>query len=230
MTNALSKMLAEREWILADGATGTNLFNMGLMSGDAPELWNEQHPEKIKKLYKSAVDAGSDLFLTNSFGGNASRLKLHDAQDRAHDLSRMAAEIGREVADASGREVIVAGSVGPTGDIMLPVGTLSHSDAVEIFHEQAEGLKAGGADVLWLETISAPEEYLAAAEAFELADMPWVGTMSFDTAGRTMMGVTSAAMVKMVEGIKTAHVALVWDPPWGMEMMSDEARLELGFM
>ena len=174
MTNALSKMLAERDWILADGATGTNLFNMGLMSGDAPELWNEQHPDRIKKLYQSAVDAGSDLFLTNSFGGNASRLKLHDAQHRAHDLSRMAAEIGREVADASGRTVIVAGSVGPTGDIMQPVGTLSHRDAVEIFHEQAEGLKAGGADVLWLETISAPEEYLAAAEAFARADMPWV--------------------------------------------------------
>ena len=147
MTNALTKMLAERDWILADGATGTNLFNMGLMSGDAPELWNEQYPEKIKALYKSAVDAGSDLFLTNSFGGNASRLKLHDAQKRAHELSRMAAEIGRDVADSSGRTVIVAGSVGPTGDIMQPVGTLSHSDAVEIFHEQAEGLKAGGADV-----------------------------------------------------------------------------------
>ena len=207
MTNALSKMLSERDWILADGATGTNLFNMGLMSGDAPELWNEQHPEKIKALYQSAVDAGSDLFLTNSFGGNASRLKLHDAQNRAHELSRMAAEIGREVADASSRTIIVAGSVGPTGDIMEPVGTLSHADAVEIFHEQAEGLKAGGADVLWLETISAPEEYRAAAEAFARADMPWVGTMSFDTAGRTMMGLTSEGMVEMVHDLDNAPLA-----------------------
>ncbi len=226
MTNALTKMLAARDWILADGATGTNLFNMGLMSGDAPELWNEQHPEKIKALYKSAVDAGSDLFLTNSFGGNASRLKLHDAQHRAHDLSRMAAEIGRDVADAAGRDVIVAGSVGPTGDIMQPVGTLSHSDAVEIFHEQAEGLKAGGADVLWLETISAPEEYLAAAEAFKLADMPWVGTMSFDTAGRTMMGVTSAAMVAMVE--KIDHAPLAFGANCGTGS-SDLLRTVLGF-
>lgn len=226
MTNALSKMLAERDWILADGATGTNLFNMGLMSGDAPELWNEQHPDRIKKLYQSAVDAGSDLFLTNSFGGNASRLKLHDAQHRAHELSRMAAEIGREVADASGRTVIVAGSVGPTGDIMQPVGTLSHSDAVEIFHEQAEGLKAGGADVLWLETISAPEEYLAAAEAFARADMPWVGTMSFDTAGRTMMGVTSAAMVEMVEGIENAPLGFGANCGTGA---SDLLRTIIGF-
>ena len=226
MTNALTKMLAQRDWILADGATGTNLFNMGLMSGDAPELWNEQHPDKIKALYKSAVDAGSDLFLTNSFGGNASRLKLHDAQDRAHELSRIAAEIGREVADAAARPVVVAGSVGPTGDIMQPVGTLSHSDAVEIFHEQAEGLKAGGADVLWLETISAPEEYLAAAEAFKRADMPWVGTMSFDTAGRTMMGVTSAAMVDMVEKIENPPLAFGANCGTGA---SDLLRTVLGF-
>ncbi|SMP10284.1 betaine--homocysteine S-methyltransferase [Shimia sagamensis] len=198
MTNALSKLLETRDWLMADGATGTNLFNMGLSSGDAPELWNADEPQNIKKLYSLAVDNGSDIFLTNSFGGNASRLKLHDAQDRVRELNRLAAEIGREVADTAGHPVIVAGSVGPTGDIMQPVGSLSHADAVEMFHEQAEGLKEGGADVLWLETISAPEEYKAAAEAFALADMPWVGTMSFDTAGRTMMGMTSADMVQMV--------------------------------
>ena len=226
MTDALSEMLSTREWILADGATGTNLFNMGLMSGDAPELWNEQHPDRIKALYQSAVDAGSDLFLTNSFGGNASRLKLHNAQDRAHELSRIAAEIGREVADASTRKIIVAGSVGPTGDIMEPVGTLSHSDAVEIFHEQAEGLKAGGADVLWLETISAPEEYRAAAEAFERAEMPWVGTMSFDTAGRTMMGMTSAAMVHMVDSMPYAPLGFGANCGTGA---SDLLRTVLGF-
>lgn len=207
MTNALSRILETRDWLLADGATGTNLFNMGLQSGDAPELWNEQHPDRIKKLYQLAVDAGSDLFLTNSFGGNASRLKLHDAGNRARELSRMAAEIGREVADASDRDIIVAGSVGPTGDIFAPMGPMTHEMAVEIFHEQAEGLKEGGADVLWLETISAPEEYKAAAEAFALADMPWCGTMSFDTAGRTMMGVTSAQMVEMVEKLPNPPLA-----------------------
>ncbi|WP_457648978.1 betaine--homocysteine S-methyltransferase [Profundibacter sp.] len=207
MTNALSRMLDERDWILADGATGTTLFNMGLSSGDAPELWNVDHPEKIRALYRGAVDAGSDLFLTNSFGGNASRLKLHGAEKRARELSRVSAELGREVADASGRTIIVAGSVGPTGEIMAPMGELTHELAVEIFHEQAEGLKEGGVDVLWCETISAPEEYKAAAEAFALADMPWCGTMSFDTAGRTMMGLTSAGMVDMVEKLKNPPIA-----------------------
>ena len=198
MANALTKLLETRDWLLADGATGTNLFNLGLEAGDAPEMWNVDKPENIRTLYKGAVDAGSDLFLTNTFGGNASRLKLHNAVDQVHELNRVGAAIGRDIADASGRTVIVAGSVGPTGDIMSPMGTLTHKIAVEMFHEQAEGLKAGGADVLWVETISAPEEFRAAAEAFALADMPWCGTMSFDTAGRTMMGLTSTDMAKMV--------------------------------
>lgn len=207
MPDLLTRMLAQKGTLLADGATGTNLFNMGLMSGDAPEMWNEEHPEKITALYKGAVDAGSDIFLTNSFGANASRLKLHDAGHRAFELSKIAAEIGRDVADAAGRTVIVAGSVGPTGDIMQPVGTLSHADAVEMFHETAAGLKAGGADIAWLETISAAEEYRAAAEGFALADMPWVGTMSFDTAGRTMMGVTSKDMAALVASLPNPPVA-----------------------
>jgi 5-methyltetrahydrofolate--homocysteine methyltransferase len=198
MTDALSRLLETRDWLLADGATGTNLFNMGLASGDAPEFWNVDHPDRIAALYEGAVHAGSDLFLTNTFGGTASRLKLHDAQGRVFELNKAGAEIGREVADRAGRPVIVAGSMGPTGEIMEPMGPLSFDGAVEMFHEQAEGLKAGGADVLWVETISAPDEYKAAAKAAELAGMPWCGTMSFDTAGRTMMGLTSADMVKLV--------------------------------
>ncbi|MEM6728532.1 MAG: betaine--homocysteine S-methyltransferase, partial [Pseudomonadota bacterium] len=222
----ITTLIARQGWILADGATGTNLFNMGLESGDAPELWNENEPEKIKALYKGAVDAGSDLFLTNSFGGNASRLKLHGAEKRAHELSRMSAEIARDVVDASGRDVIVAGSVGPTGEIMAPMGSLTHEAAVEMFHEQAEGLKAGGADVLWLETISASEEYKAAAEGFALAEMPWCGTMSFDTAGRTMMGITAPQMARMVERLPNPPVAFGANCGVGA---SDLLRTVLGF-
>ncbi|MFK7868831.1 MAG: betaine--homocysteine S-methyltransferase [Roseobacter sp.] len=227
MPNPFSDLLAANGVLLADGATGTNLFNMGLMSGDAPELWNADEPQKIKTLYKGAVDAGSDLFLTNSFGANASRLKLHGAEKRVHELSRVAAEIGREVADTAGRTVIVAGSVGPTGEIMEPVGTLSHALAVEMFHETADGLKAGGADIGWLETISAPEEYRAAAEGFELAGLEWCGTMSFDTAGRTMMGLTSADMVKMVDDLGD-HAPLAFGANCGTGA-SDLLRTVLGF-
>src|SRR6056297_2784770 len=226
MDDPLSRLLAARDWILADGATGTNLFNMGLASGDAPEFWNVEVPEKIHALYLGAVEAGSDLFLTNTFGCNASRLKLHDGQDRVRELNRAGAAIGREVADRAGRTVIVAGSVGPTGEIMAPMGSLTHEIAVEMFHEQAEGLKEGGADVLWVETISAPEEFAAAAEAFALAGMPWCGTMSFDTAGRTMMGLTSADMVKKVG--KLAHQPLAFGANCGVGA-SDLLRTVLGF-
>ncbi len=226
MSTSFTDLLAEKGTLLADGATGTNLFNMGLMSGDAPELWNTDEPKKIIALYKGAVDAGSDLFLTNSFGANASRLKLHDAAKRAHELSRVSAELGREVADTAGRPVIVAGSVGPTGEIMEPVGTLSHSVAVEMFHETADGLKAGGADIGWLETISAPEEYTAAAEGFALAGLPWCGTMSFDTAGRTMMGLTSEGMVDLVESLDNSPLAYGANCGTGA---SDLLRTVLGF-
>lgn len=226
MTSLLSKLLTERDWLLTDGATGTQLFAMGLQSGDAPELWNADEPAKIKKLYQGPVDAGSDIFLTNSFGGNASRLKLHDAQNRVHELNRLAASIGRDVADGANRPVVVAGSVGPTGEIFAPMGQMTHDIAVEMFHEQAEGLKDGGADVLWLETISAPEEFRAAAEGFARADMPWVGTMSFDTAGRTMMGVTSAAMVQLVDSIPNAPLAFGANCGTGS---SDLLRTVLGF-
>ncbi len=96
MTNRFEQMLAEKQVLLADGATGTNLFAMGLQSGDAPELWNVDHPDRIATLYRSFIDAGSDLVLTNSFGGTRYRLKLHNAQDRVHELNVAAARILRE--------------------------------------------------------------------------------------------------------------------------------------
>ncbi|CRL11161.1 betaine--homocysteine S-methyltransferase [Phaeobacter italicus] len=226
MTNTFITLLESKDALLADGATGTNLFNMGLQSGDAPELWNVDEPKKIEALYQGSVDAGSDLFLTNTFGGTAARLKLHDAQRRVRELNMAGAELGRNVADRAERKIAVAGSVGPTGEIMEPVGELSHALAVEMFHEQAEALKEGGVDVLWLETISAPEEFRAAAEAFKLADMPWCGTMSFDTAGRTMMGVTSADMAKLVEDFDPAPLAYGANCGTGA---SDILRTVLGF-
>ena len=227
MSDLLSRLLASRDWLMADGATGTNLFNMGLTAGEAPELWNVDKPENIRSLYRGAVEAGSDIFLTNTFGGNGSRMKLHNAQGRVRELNRIGAALGREIADAAGRDVVVAGSMGPTGEIMAPMGSLTHEIAVEMFHEQAEGLKEGGADVLWVETISAAEEFRAAAEACARAGMPWCGTMSFDTAGRTMMGLTSAQMVALVD--KLAHPPLAFGANCGVGA-ADLMRTVLGFV
>ena len=226
MTDALTAMLAERDWLLADGATGTALFAMGLEAGGAPELWCEDEPDRVRALHRGAVEAGSDLFLTNSFGGTASRLRLHGAEGRVRELARRAAALGREVADAAGRPVIVAGSMGPTGELLEPVGAMPEALAVEQFHEQAEGLREGGADVLWVETISAPEEYRAAAEGARLAGMPWCGTMSFDTAGRTMMGLTAAGLTELAASLDHPPVAFGANCGAGA---SDLVRTVLGF-
>ncbi|MBP1882285.1 betaine--homocysteine S-methyltransferase [Sinorhizobium mexicanum] len=186
--NALSDLLAQKGVLLADGATGTSLFAMGLEAGEAPELWNEAKPENITKLHQDFVDAGADIILTNSFGGTRHRLKLHQAEDRVHALNKRAAEIARAVADKAPRKVITAGSVGPTGELLIPLGALSYEDAVAAFAEQIEGLKAGGAEVAWIETMSSPDEIRAAAEAATKVGLAYVYTGSFDTAGKTMMG------------------------------------------
>ncbi|WP_442583376.1 betaine--homocysteine S-methyltransferase [Mesorhizobium sp. ASY16-5R] len=207
MTNPIDALLAEKGILLADGATGTNLFNMGLASGEAPELWNETAPEKISALHRNFVEAGADIILTNSFGGTRHRLKLHDAQDRVHELNRKAAEIARAVADAAGRKVVVAGSVGPTGELLQPLGAMTYDEAVAAFKEQIHGLKAGGAEIAWIETMSAPDEAKAAAEAAIAVGLPYTYTFSFDTAGRSMMGLAPKHIHSVADGLVEPAVA-----------------------
>lgn len=189
MENRLLQLLNEKKVLLADGATGTNLFDAGLESGDAPELWNLDQPEKITALHQSFVEVGADIILTNSFGGNSSRLALHKAEDNVYELNKRAAEIARNVADNSGRTVAVAGSIGPTGEMLFPLGVLMEEDAAKIFAEQAKGLADGGADVIWIETMSSLEEVSAAVAGAKTTGLPIVTTMSFDTNGHTMMGI-----------------------------------------
>ena len=197
MPNLFTRLLNERPYLLADGALGTNLFGMGLQTGDAPELWNIDHPERIADLAQQFIDAGSDILLTNSFGGTRYRLQLHKAEQRVHELNYAAAQILRQQVDATDRDIIVAGSMGPTGEIFEPTGTLTYDDAYAAFKEQAEALKDGGVDVLWIETISASEEAKVAYDAAASTGLPVVYTMSIDTNGRTMMGVTPADLIHL---------------------------------
>lgn len=208
MNNPLEALIAEKGVLLADGATGTNLFAMGLEAGEAPELWNTAAPEKIASLHQQFVDAGADIILTNSFGGTRHRLKLHHAQDRVFELNKAAASIARAVADKAGRRVIVAGSVGPTGELLLPLGALTYDEAVDAFAEQIEGLKAGGAEIAWIETMSAPEEIRAAAEAAIRVGLPYTYTGSFDTAGRTMMGLLPKDIHGVADGLADHPLAV----------------------
>jgi methionine synthase I (cobalamin-dependent) len=204
----LESLLATNHPLLADGATGTNLFAMGLTSGESPELWNDTHRDKVLALHKSFVDAGADIILTNSFGANRRRLMLHSLEGRVRELTRGAAEIGREAADRARRPVVVAGSVGPTGDLLAPLGPISEEEAVEVFIEQIEGLKEGGADVVWIETMSAADEMRAAATAANAVGMPYTVTASFDTAGKTMMGLAPEALAELTESFAPKPLAL----------------------
>ncbi|RUZ86258.1 betaine--homocysteine S-methyltransferase [Mesorhizobium sp. M7A.F.Ca.CA.001.14.1.1] len=207
-TNPINALLAEKGVLLADGATGTNLFAMGLEAGEAPELLNETAPDTITSLHQNFVDAGADIILTNSFGGTRHRLKLHHAQDRVHALNKRAAEIARAVADKAGRKVIVAGSVGPTGELLVPLGAMTYDEAVDAFAEQIEGLKEGGAEVAWIETMSAPDEIRAAAEAAIRVGLPYTYTGSFDTAGRTMMGLLPRDIHGVTDGLSQAPLGV----------------------
>ncbi|QBX35650.1 betaine--homocysteine S-methyltransferase [Paracoccus liaowanqingii] len=207
MNDALSRMLATRPHVLADGATGTALFNMGLDPSTPAEIWNATHPDRVAAHYRSAIAAGCDLFLTNSFGANASRLALHGAVTRVTELNRLAATIARTEADRADRPVVVAGSMGPIGEIMAPMGGLTRARATEMFHEQALALRDGGADILWVETLASLDELRAAAAAARQVGMAWCGSLSFDTAGRTIMGVTPAQLSAAVEALPNPPVA-----------------------
>ncbi len=203
-----SEALATRPWLLADGATGTNYFQMGLESGDAPEMWNLEHPDRVRALHRQFIEAGADIILSNTFGGNRHRLKLHQAENRVHELNVAAVKLARAEADAVDRDVYVAGSMGPTGEIFVPVGTMPHEEGVAAFAEQAQALKDGGADVLWIETMSSEEELRAAVEGASKAGVPIVTTMSFDTNGRTMMGITPKAFGALAQSLETQPVAI----------------------
>lgn len=194
--NPIATLLVEKSRLVADGGMGTSLFELGLQAGSTPELWNVKHPEKVAKVHQGFVDAGADIILTNTFGGTRARLDLDGLGDRVGELNEAGVAVARGVAEAAERPVVVAGSVGPTGQLFEPMGPLTHEAAVEIFAEQVAALADAGAQVIWIETLSSTEELAAAVEAARLSGLPIVTTMSFDTHGSTMMGVPPADLAK----------------------------------
>jgi len=196
--NRLTGLLDSRSTLLADGAMGTNLFAEGLQFGDPPEVWNLTHPEIVRRIHRGYLEAGSRILMTNTFGGNRKRLALHGHEGRVAELNRTAAILLRSEVDAAGTGALVAGDIGPTGEIMAPVGTLEEAEAVDVFAEQAAALVAGGVDVIWIETMSDLAEIKAAIDGVRRVapEMPLIATMTFDTRGHTMMGVSPERAVK----------------------------------
>ncbi|MBC8446516.1 MAG: homocysteine S-methyltransferase family protein [Chloroflexi bacterium] len=182
------KRLASGDVLIADGATGTMLLEAGLPAGMPGEAWVLEQPEVIMKLHRAYVEAGSQIILTTTFGGTRARLKAAGLEIQAAEINRRAAELARQVV---GDDLYVGGDIGPTGELMVPLGSLTYEAAVEIFAEQAQALAAGGADCIYIETMSDLNEAKAAVEgARQGCDLPVFCTFSFDTHGHTSMGVS----------------------------------------
>jgi 5-methyltetrahydrofolate--homocysteine methyltransferase len=184
---SFKERLSQPGILIADGATGTTLHRAGLPRGAAPERWNLENPEGVRNLHRSYMEAGADIILTNTFGGTRYRLERDRLGDRVYEVNVAAARLAKEVA---GEGTIVFGDIGPTGQLLKPYGKLSFEDTVDAFYEQARGLADGGVDAILIETMSDLNEAKAALQAVrKVTSLPVLITMSFDTHGRTMMGV-----------------------------------------
>lgn len=190
--------LTDDKPVIADGGMGTMLFAAGLPRGSSPERWNLERPEHVRRIHREYIEAGAQIVLTNTFGGNRLRLKLHGLDRHVTELNEAGARLARTEADAAVPPVLVAGSIGPIGQFLVPLGEVEFEQAVKVFEEQAQALMVGGVDVLWVETMSDLEEVLAAVEGCRRIahDVPLVTTMTFDTNGRTMMGITPEKAAK----------------------------------
>jgi 5-methyltetrahydrofolate--homocysteine methyltransferase len=201
--------LLERPGVaLADGAMGTMLFDQGLESGGSPELWNVEHPERVASVHRGYLRAGAEVILTNTFGGNRFRMALHGLEGRVAELNLAAARLARAEVEAAGGTAVVAGDIGPSGGILEPLGDLAFEAAAAGFAEQARALVEGGVDVVWIETMSDLEEMRAAIEGVRSAAprLPLLTTMTFDTRGHTMMGVSPEQAVEALSGWGAAAV------------------------
>jgi 5-methyltetrahydrofolate--homocysteine methyltransferase len=202
-TEAFLSKLRAWDVLVADSATGTMLQEMGLETGLAPEVWVLERPDRIRALHRGYVESGADVILTCTFGGTRYRLAGHGLADRVIEVNRRAAELAREVA---GDSVFVAGDMGPTGELLVPLGNAAPEEIADAFAEQASGLVEGGADFLLIETMSDLGEAQAAIRgARRASDLPVICTFSFDTHGRTMMGIKPETVARtigpLVEGV-----------------------------
>lgn len=194
--NRLAALLGADRPVLLDGAMGTLLQDSGLEDGAPGELWNLENPDAVRAAHVAYAEAGARLLTTNTFGGTRPRLDMHGLGDRLAEVNRNAARIARSVADEHG--LLVAGDLGPTGELLAPLGTMTLEEAQALFAEQLTALVEGGIDLVLIETLSDLGEADAAlAAAREVAPhLPVAVTMSFDTNVRTMMGVRPGDAVK----------------------------------
>ena len=196
----LLNRIYEGETIISDGGTGTYLQKNGLEPGGCPEEFNVSHPEVIKKMAREYFEAGSDMVLTNSFGGSVFRQKHYGFEDSVFKFNKLAAQLAKSQAPEHG---FVCGSLGPTGEFLRPLGLVSNQEMYDSFKNQALALEEGGADCVVIETMLDIDETSIALQAVrENTSMLAMATMTFDLGPRgffTMMGVTPEDAAKKLE-------------------------------
>jgi 5-methyltetrahydrofolate--homocysteine methyltransferase len=194
------------EILIADGATATNYQQMGMAIGVAPEEWILDEPEKVLGLHRAFIEAGSDIILTDTFGATSLRLRESRYAGRVSDLNHAAVARAREAA-ATSPGVLVAGSMGPTGTLMEPLGELTPAAAADAYAEQAAALSEAGVDLILLETFFALDEALAAIDGVgRVSALPLVVTFSFDRGTRTMMGLSPSRVVEAIASLDVAAI------------------------
>lgn len=200
--------LATGDVLISDGATGTYLQQHGLEPGGCPEEFNVSHPEVVRGMAKAYFDAGSDMVLTNTFGGSRFMQKKYGFEARVSEFNRLAAEHAKSQIPNSGHYVV--GSIGPTGEFLEPLGPVSEAEMYESMTQQATAMAEGGADAILIETQMAIEEAIIGVKAArDNTGLPVIATMVFDKGPRgffTMMGVTPELAVT---GLREAGADIV---------------------
>ena len=205
MDNSFADRLRQNKVLIADGATGTNLQRRGLAPGTAPDEWVFTNPREVLQLHKDFIQAGSDIILTNTFGGTRIRLKESQFTERAIELNKRAASIALEAALQS--NAMVAGSMGPVGGLLKPYGPLENSEVIDAYAEQAKALTEAGVNLLVIETQFSLEEAQAAVTgARQASDLPLIVSFSYDRGIRTMMGVKPAQVVETFSPLDLAAI------------------------
>jgi methionine synthase I (cobalamin-dependent) len=220
MEQSLRQYLKTGNVLIADGATGTMLMAAGLPAGAAPELWNVEHPEQITALHSAYLGAGSQIILTNTFGGSRLKLDKFSLGERTQELNLAAASLARQ---ASQGRAYVAGDIGPTGELMQPMGSLTYDMALQAFSEQAAALAQGGVDLIWVETMTDLSEAKAAvAGARQATDLPVFCSLSFGRKARTMMGVSAKQAAQELWPLGLSAIGANCGE--GLEMISEVLR------
>ncbi|MFH1186488.1 MAG: homocysteine S-methyltransferase family protein [Chloroflexota bacterium] len=206
--SAFMRRIQSGDILVADGATGTNLQEVGLEAGAHTEDWVIDHPDRLLALERAFVDAGADIILTCTFGGTAIRMRNSQYGDMVAEINHRAASLAREAA-ASGRGVLVGGSMGPVGQLLKPYGPIAYEEALGAYAEQARALAAGGVDLLVIETQFSLDEAKAALEgARTVTDLPAVVSFSYDRGTRTIMGVKPEVAAATFDGLGASMIGV----------------------